>query len=59
MAHSAIHPSSSRRAVTRPGIVARLQARLVPLLADPFEVLHKYYWSAPWLERKLDRERRD
>ena len=33
--------------------LARAQARWRKALADPFEVLHRYYFSAPWLERKM------
>lgn len=30
-----------------------LNARLRKAAADPFEVLHRINWSAPWLERKF------
>ncbi|MBT2188190.1 hypothetical protein [Sphingobium nicotianae] len=39
--------------------LARANARLRGALADPFEVLHRYYFDAPWLESKLRADCRD
>lgn len=36
-----------------------LRARLHALFDDPVALLHRYYWSAPWLEAKLDRKQLD
>ncbi len=37
------------------GALARLRAAVHAFIDDPFEVLHDYYWSAPWLEAKSQR----
>ena len=33
--------------------LARASAHLRKVFADPFEVLNRYYFASPWLERKM------
>jgi hypothetical protein len=38
------------------GAFARVRAAVHAFIDDPFDVLHRHYWSAPWLEAKLQRQ---